>query len=462
MANWNRAIRNCIPNADWKEALELLRQGAALRLQDIISYNSVLQSCRRASQWQRAWELLQIAPKGLKDVVSISTVVSALEDTDHWHAAVCLLQDAQKEAIELNIVAYGAAASCARRCWQRSAWLLQEARNRGLEASLIAHNNAMTACEDAEQWEQTLGALEELCGLNLELNAVVISSATSAASRTWETACCLLRQARAAALELDAVVQNTVITATGRGLRWPLALHTFAQAIDAKTARVRSYRATIAAVSSAGWAWALWLLSSMVGGETPRPDLECFSEAMFACVQSAPWEICIGLLEAMQRRRCPPDLRAYGCAARACGLGQAWQQALQMMGTRDPTGSLWNAVAWACQAAGRSLPATPTSISVDMRKEHDVVKFVRQRAQAADLHSVLSAIEAFADGRKWLKVAGGRKAFLLQLVARRPCRGVWNVHGLLCHAHGFETSRARWWGSNSILRCQCAHLALCQ
>eukprot|EP00435_Cladocopium_sp_Y103_P049309 s875_g14.t2 len=117
----------------------------------------------------------------------------------------------------------------------------------------------------------------------------------------------------------------------------------------------------------------------------------------------------------IMRRSSKPSSRRPRNQSWRGGLGQAWQQALQLMcGTRDPSGSLWNAVAWALQAAGRTVPATPISISVDMRTEHDVVRFVRQRAKAADLHSVLSAIEAFADGRKWLKVAGGRKAFLLQ------------------------------------------------
>jgi len=225
----------------------------------------------------------------------------------------------------------------------------------------------------------------------------------------------VLQKARERGLQLDTVAQNSVITAMGRGLHWPLALFSLEQALKANLARVRSYRAAIAAVTSAGWPMVLWLLSSMYEAGTPKPDLECFNEAMFACVQSAPWEICIGLLEVMKRHRCGPDLRAYACAARACGLGQAWQQALQLQEcTADPAGSLWNAVAWALQAAGRGLPPTPRSITVNMRKEHDVVNFVRRRAKAGDLNSVLAAIETFANGRKWLKVAGGRKASLLQ------------------------------------------------
>ena len=40
----------------------------------------------------------------------------------------------------------------------------------------------------------------------------------------------------------------------------------------------RSWTKPKAAVASGGWQWALWLLSCMVGRETPRPDLECFNE----------------------------------------------------------------------------------------------------------------------------------------------------------------------------------------
>ncbi|CAK9026492.1 unnamed protein product [Durusdinium trenchii] len=80
----------------------------------------------------------------------------------------------------------------------------------------------------------------------------------------------------------------------------------------------------------------------------------------------------------------------------------------------DASGSVWNAVAWALQAAGRALPPVPATVSVDLRKEHEVVNFVRRRAQVGDLEGVLAAIETYASGRKWLKVAGGRKASLLQ------------------------------------------------
>eukprot|EP00913_Durusdinium_trenchii_P015686 g14741.t1 len=73
---------------------------------------------------------------------------------------------------------------------------------------------------------------------------------------------------------------------------------------------------------------------------------------------------------------------------RASGLGHAWPHAvglLELMDRRqqhDASGSVWNAVAWALQAAGRALPPVPATVSVDLRKEHEVVNFVRRRAQA--------------------------------------------------------------------------------
>eukprot|EP00913_Durusdinium_trenchii_P015687 g14742.t1 len=283
VASCHAALKECIRHGDWKQALTLLFSSRRQRVQpDIVSYNLVLQACRRASQWPCAVELLTHLPLS-SDVVTVSTVVSALEETDHWAAALGLLREAHVEAIELNIVAFGAAVSCARRQWRWSSALLQEALDRGLEQSLIAHNNGLAACEPS---------------------TVLVSSASSAASRHWPKTLELLVQAVQAGLKLDAVAQNTVITAAGRGGRWSLALNALAQAVEAQTVGVRSFRAAIAAVACAGWECCLWLLSSM---RRPSPDLECYSEAMFACVQS-------GLLspDSSDRREKPP-LPSWRC-----------------------------------------------------------------------------------------------------------------------------------------------------
>ncbi|CAJ1347189.1 unnamed protein product, partial [Effrenium voratum] len=106
-------------------------------------------------------------------------------------------------------------------------------------------------------------------------------------------------------------------------------------------------------------------------------------------------------------------------ALRASGLSARWPHAVALLETMtrrrvaDASGSVWNAVAWALQAGRQQVPPTPHTVAVDLRKEHEVVNFVRRRAKAGDPKAVLRAIEDFARGRKWLKVAGGRKAKLL-------------------------------------------------
>ena len=61
--------------------------------------------------------------------------------------------------------------------------------------------------------------------------------------------------------------------------------------------------------------WLVRLLSSMVGGETPRPDLECFSEAGFAggcvgCLERAP-DISVNALVALSENSAPQILTYF-------------------------------------------------------------------------------------------------------------------------------------------------------
>lgn len=61
--------------------------------------------------------------------------------------------------------------------------------------------------------------------------------------------------------------------------------------------------------------WLVRLLSSMVGGETPRPDLECFSEAGLAggcvgCLERAP-DISVNALVAAVWKLCTPNFDIF-------------------------------------------------------------------------------------------------------------------------------------------------------
>ncbi|CAE7658262.1 LRTOMT [Symbiodinium sp. CCMP2592] len=392
-------------------ALWLLRSSP--EPQDVISCNMVLRACCKASQWPRSMQLLgQFQP----DATSLSTVAAALED---WELAVALLHDARGQAIQPNIVVYGAAAGRARGHWPVATALLAAAAQEGIGISKIAQSAVMSSHEAAGRWESTLLMLEGARRAHLEPDVVEFSSGVSASSRSWPVALEVLLEAKACGIQLDAVANNAAITAAGRGSCWPLALETLEQASAQGARTVRSFRAALAAIGSGGWQGALRLLSSM-RQRAVTPDLECFNEVLLACASAGAWEVCTSTLQVMRASRCPPDLRAFGCSARSCGLGQAWQQAVALVEDmrehrlHDPDGSVWNAVAWAHQAAGVPVPAVPGWVQGDLRKEHTLLDFVRRRAQVNDLFAVLRAIEDFAESRKWLKVAGGRKAALLK------------------------------------------------
>jgi len=97
-----------------------------------------------------------------------------------------------------------------------------------------------------------------------------------------------------------------------------------------------------------------------------------------------------------------------------------WRAALQILEDmrksriRDPDGSVWSAVVWACEVSFVPAPGPAEPLRILCPKQHSVAQFVKSHATKGDLNSVLNAIETFAKQKSWLKIMGGAKRGLLE------------------------------------------------
>ncbi|CAE8687381.1 unnamed protein product, partial [Polarella glacialis] len=331
----------------WSWGLALLAEaarqgpGAAGKV-NVVVLGAALGLLERAGRWQEALSLLVEAKssRGLKpNSMNYASAVSACAKGQVWEPAIALLAELREGNVVPDVVVRSAAISACERCfhWQHSLLLLGEMEEDSVSPDSIAYSTAMLACNKAGRWELSLDLLE-------------------LAYRSLSGGQDLLRRAQkgssAATVKGDAVAQRQLLSILGAGLDacaeggcWREALALLDQISELSDAQIAEGRLPEAAV------------------QDHRRFREAQMTAMLACGSlagaGAAWPQCLQLLERLEA----PDLKAFGCAVRACAYGRSWQAAVEILADMhrrdvpDDQGSVWNVVAWACQASGAVLPA---------------------------------------------------------------------------------------------------------
>ncbi|CAE7931602.1 tycC, partial [Symbiodinium necroappetens] len=113
----------------WEEAVEGFTRLHACKVQaSIVTYNSVITSCREHSRWHEAMALMEDIREAsvTPTVVSYGAAVSAFQSGGQWQAALALLEDMARHAVPANVIIYGAAISTCEEDgnWQQALGLL--------------------------------------------------------------------------------------------------------------------------------------------------------------------------------------------------------------------------------------------------------------------------------------------------------------------------------------------------
>lgn len=91
----------------WLVAVDLFAQMAMFFfLPDIVSYNSMLSSCDKNSEWQRACHVFSTSTGIKADVISYTTAVSSYIRALQWHLGLALFQEMTRVVLEADVVSY--------------------------------------------------------------------------------------------------------------------------------------------------------------------------------------------------------------------------------------------------------------------------------------------------------------------------------------------------------------------
>ena len=140
--------------AQWAKGLQLLGELKHCQLQpDVITLNSLISACGKASEWPLALELgqnLQLTG----DVITYNSLLDACRQAKLWQLGLMLLEEA-KNMLEVNMVTYTTAISACGEAgkWQEALELLQEAVKK-ITPNVFLYNASITACD--EHWQEAL------------------------------------------------------------------------------------------------------------------------------------------------------------------------------------------------------------------------------------------------------------------------------------------------------------------
>eukprot|EP00419_Tripos_fusus_P071081 CAMPEP_0172884322 /NCGR_PEP_ID=MMETSP1075-20121228/124827_1 /TAXON_ID=2916 /ORGANISM="Ceratium fusus, Strain PA161109" /LENGTH=767 /DNA_ID=CAMNT_0013737401 /DNA_START=44 /DNA_END=2344 /DNA_ORIENTATION=- len=317
----------------WSRVLAGLRNlGRSLIEPNIRSFNTAAVGCERHSQWERAWDLVHVADKGMQpDLASCGIAISALQHvTGKWSAFLTLL----REAGHATVPAFNAMISSLGRSdrWEFSLLLLVQLGMMHLQVD-AATMSARTASSDAAG-DALLVALAS-AGSNsdhahslwrlglLRLGRLRDAAAAAAATTSAHSACAAIcKQADhwASALAVLTVAHHR-----------QLQLTTFAHTMSlASTAESRCWSRVFELCVQLAWAGL-------------QPDPELCTTALWACSSAACWEQAFGLLRRSTEtellnavggdvdRNPRRNADFVGGAVAACGAAQFWARSWHLL-----------------------------------------------------------------------------------------------------------------------------------
>ncbi|CAK9058787.1 unnamed protein product [Durusdinium trenchii] len=324
----------------------------------LVSYNSAITACARASQWHRAILLLQsFQSETSADIISYNAAIHSCEEPGMWEVALDLWEQLGDMSLQKNAVTFGSMIStCAKASqWELALDVLERQSSRGA-SSLISCNAALTALERSQQWSL---ALQLLVDFPLTPDIISFNSAISACGKAGQTMFFrrLLFRLRRLSLQENLVTYNAIINGFAVSSRWQEALdalQTTSRALE--TDLVSFHSASAACVASSAWQRALRLME-MAKDVRLRLDRVSYTLAINAYEKANQWQEAVHLLRSFQKAA---DIMFYNAAINACA--DQWQQGVLVLSQLNEDQIRANAVTYgallsACRNGRAWIPA---------------------------------------------------------------------------------------------------------
>ncbi|CAE7754282.1 EMB2654 [Symbiodinium pilosum] len=256
--------------------------------------------------------------------------------------------------------------------WEAALCLLRSTT----KSDQLLYRAAITACGKGLRWDLSLALLAES---GPHVDVFTYGAAISACERgfEWQRAVALVRKMMSDHLRLDCVHYNAVILALDRTFQWELAVAWCLSALADRSADEGTLLGALGALATAGqWERSLQLMALPVPDHLKWPSVEAYGKTLMAAYRSEHvevWQACVQMLTEMPQRLLHPGPSELACAARICGRGCKWLEALTLqraassvaghspraeVGGRETEG----AYTYAYEAASSSIPALVTGM----------------------------------------------------------------------------------------------------
>lgn len=150
---------------DWKQALRLLRQMDARRVeQNTVTFSSCISSMERCNQWMQGLELLtEMTRRQLqKNVITVSAGITACAKAEKWCHAISLMNDMHSGRIDADRVAFNALITSLRSEWPLALHFLRNMSSEHMDPDVISYSASLSSLEEGSAWEQSLALFREM------------------------------------------------------------------------------------------------------------------------------------------------------------------------------------------------------------------------------------------------------------------------------------------------------------
>ena len=142
------AVISC--SKDSQRASQLFLEMSSLKIQpDIVSYTSWINACQH---WQHALLVFSSMARLQPNLISFNSLLKSCEKASQWRMALRLLKDMRLRQLRCDIVSYNSTISAFEKAseWQKAIELFQ----RLTSPDLFTYNALMSSCEKAAQWQK--------------------------------------------------------------------------------------------------------------------------------------------------------------------------------------------------------------------------------------------------------------------------------------------------------------------
>eukprot|EP00438_Fugacium_kawagutii_P003741 Skav234645 [mRNA] locus=scaffold1609:350534:352516:+ [translate_table: standard] len=324
-------------------------------------------TCNAAGVWTNCLQLLPNLAQHRRPVVVVNGSLHACAKVSAWHHVLEIIQGMEHQALEPSEVSVSSScrASANSNGWQRAAGALSSGSN------VILCNVVTNAFERAHQWMKALDTLTSMLHAEIRADVITFNSCISGLEKTsrWCLALALLGQLQGSSRgrpRASEVTYNASISACGNCSEWQLALKLI---LEMKFAKIRpgivSFNAAVSACGKASeWKRALTLLHDLSELQL-QATVVTATAAVSACAAAAVWEAALAIVQDLTRSLVRLSMTTYNallstfgpqwlramdrfCQLRtqagfkaeiisvnavttACGRGDSWQWALQVV-----------------------------------------------------------------------------------------------------------------------------------